>query len=116
MRVELNDVTTEDDLRVTYQGEPFTGEVVERVRGGQIVAVRTYHLGVEDGPSAAWYPTGERKGTGVVRMGTAIGVHEVWHQNGTPAVRVEFDDDGNFLSRRRWTEDGTLVEEEVADS
>ncbi|MEU7771827.1 hypothetical protein AB0C44_10970 [Micromonospora taraxaci] len=110
MRVDYDDVATEDDLRVTYQGELFTGEVVERSPQGQVIALTTYFEGMEDGPSADWYPTGERKAEGSARYGTAVGVHEEWHRNGNPASRVEFDDQGRMLSRQRWAEDGTPIE------
>ncbi|MGC5306229.1 toxin-antitoxin system YwqK family antitoxin [Micromonospora zamorensis] len=116
MRVEYDDVETEDDLRVTYQGELFTGEVVERSPQGQVIALTTYFKGMEDGLSAEWYPSGERKAEGSVRYGTAVGVHEEWHRNGNPAARIEFDDQGKLLSRHRWAEDGTPIESYVAES
>jgi antitoxin component YwqK of YwqJK toxin-antitoxin module len=114
VRVDYDDVETEDDLQVTYQGELFTGEVVERSPQGQIIALTTYVKGMEDGLSAEWYPTGERKAEGSARYGTAVGVHEEWHRNGNPATRVEFDDQGKMLSRQRWAEDGTPIEGYVA--
>ncbi|MGK5738714.1 toxin-antitoxin system YwqK family antitoxin [Micromonospora sp. URMC 103] len=116
MRVEYDDVETEDDLRVTYQGQPFTGEVVERSSQNQVIAITTYFNGIEDGPSAEWYPTGERKAAGTVRYGMAVGVHEEWHRNGNLAARSEFDDQGNLLSRYRWAEDGTPLETYVAQT
>ncbi|MGW3786101.1 toxin-antitoxin system YwqK family antitoxin [Micromonospora chokoriensis] len=114
MRVEYDDVETEDDLRVSHQGELFTGEVVERSPQGQIIAITTYFKGIEDGPSAEWYPSGERRAEGSARYGTAVGVHEEWHRNGNPAARFEFDDQGKMLSRQRWAEDGTPIESYVA--
>lgn len=114
MRVEYDDVETEDDLRVTYQGEPFTGEVVERSPQGQVIALTTYFNGMEDGLSAEWYPGGERKAEGSVSYGTAVGVHEEWHRNGNTAARIEFDNQGKLLSCHRWAEDGTPVESYVA--
>ncbi|PPK63300.1 hypothetical protein CLV40_12913 [Actinokineospora auranticolor] len=111
MRVEFDDVDTEDDLHVVYQGEPFTGEVVERAPNGQIVALTTYFNGMEDGPSAEWYPSGEPKAAGAVRYGTAVGVHEFWHRDGGLAGRDEFDDSGRLLRRLRWAVDGTVVED-----
>lgn len=111
MRVDFDDVDTEDDLKVTYQGRPFTGEVVERAPGGAIVAMTTYYEGMEDGPTAEWYPTGERKAEGVVRYGTAVGVHQTWHRNGAIATLDEFDDKGRLLLRRRWDESGRVVED-----
>ena len=116
MRVDFDDIETEDDLRVTYQGEPFTGEVVERGPGGQVVALTTYFNGMEDGPSAEWYPTGERKSAGMVRYGSAVGVHEEWYRDGTLAARDEFDENGKLLSRHRWAEDGTPIEVHVPGS
>ncbi|MEU7674674.1 hypothetical protein AB0C42_07670 [Micromonospora taraxaci] len=109
MRVDHDDVATEDDLRVTYQGELFTGEVVERSPQDQIIALTTYFKGIEDGLSAEWYPTGERKAEGTARYGMAVGVHEEGHRNGSPATRVEFDEQGKMLSRQRWAEDGTPI-------
>ncbi|WP_433648615.1 toxin-antitoxin system YwqK family antitoxin [Micromonospora zamorensis] len=109
MRVEYDDVETEDDLRVTHQGELFTGEVVERSPQGQVIVVTTYFKGMEDGLSAEWYPSGERKAEGSARYGMAVGVHEEWHRNGNPAARVEFDDQGKLISRQRWAEDGTPI-------
>jgi antitoxin component YwqK of YwqJK toxin-antitoxin module len=106
MRVDFDDVRTEDDLRVTYQGRLFTGEVVERGPDGVIVALTTYYAGMEDGPTAEWYPTGERRAEGVVRYGTAVGTHRTWHRNGTIATHEEFDDEGRLLLRRCWDESG----------
>ncbi|MET8553216.1 toxin-antitoxin system YwqK family antitoxin [Micromonospora zamorensis] len=116
MRVEYDDVETEDDLRVTYQGETFTGEVIERSPQGQVIALTTYFKGTEDGLSTEWYPSGERKAEGSARYGIAVGVHEEWHRNGNPAARVEFDDQGKLLSRHRWAEDGTPIESHPAES
>lgn len=39
MRVDYDDVETEDDLRVTYQGDLFTGEVVQRAPQDQVIAL-----------------------------------------------------------------------------
>ncbi|CCH15527.1 toxin-antitoxin system YwqK family antitoxin [Micromonospora lupini] len=116
MRVEYDDVETEDDLRVTYQGDLFTGEVVERSPQGQVIAITTYFNGMEDGLSTEFYPSGERKAEGSARYGTAVGVHQEWHRNGNLAARLEFDDQGKLLSRHRWAEDGTPIESFVAES
>jgi antitoxin component YwqK of YwqJK toxin-antitoxin module len=116
VRVEYDDVKTEDDLRVTHQGEPFTGEVVERSPQGQVIAVTTYFNGMEDGSSTEWYPTGERRAAGSARYGLAVGVHEEWYRNGSLAIRSEFDDHGRLLSRHRWAPDGTPLEVHVAET
>ncbi|MBM7774689.1 antitoxin component YwqK of YwqJK toxin-antitoxin module [Actinokineospora baliensis] len=111
MRVDYDDVVFEDDLRVTYQGRAFTGEVVEHAPNGAVVALTTYFEGLEDGPSAEWYPTGEPKAEGTVRAGSAVGVHKTWHRNGTIATYDEFTDRGKLTLRRRWDESGTVLED-----
>lgn len=111
MRVGFDEVDIQDDLRVTHQGVPFTGEVVEHAPDGRIVALTTYFDGMEDGPYAEWYPTGEPKAAGTVRYGTAVGVHESWHRDGGLAGRDEFDDAGRLLRRLRWAADGTVIDD-----
>ncbi|WP_424185064.1 toxin-antitoxin system YwqK family antitoxin [Actinokineospora sp. G85] len=111
MRADSDDVVTEDDLKVTHQGRPFTGEVIERTSTGAVVALTTYHHGIEDGPSAEWYPTGERKAEGMVNNGMPTGIHNSWHRNGTLATFDKFSDKGKLLIRRRWTESGDLIED-----
>ena len=111
MRVDYDDVVFEDDLRVTHEGKAFTGEVVEHAPNGTVITLTTYFEGFEDGPTAEWYPTGEPRSEGLVRAGTAVGVHQAWHRNGTIAAYDEFDDRGKLRLRRRWDEAGTLLED-----
>ncbi len=113
MRVEFDDVDTDDDTRVEYQGEPFTGEVVERAPDGQVIALTSYFNGVEDGPTTEWYPTGELKATGSVAHGRAVGLHEEWYRDGTLAAQDEFDERGRHLARRRWDEAGNPTEDKA---
>jgi len=111
MRVDVNDVEMDDDLKVYLRGEPFTGEVVEHDPDGRLIGLTTYFNGVEDGPSAAWYPDGTPRAKGEAVNGMGIGLHETWFPNGRLAAQDEFDGTGRHLARRRWDEAGRLVED-----
>ena len=93
-RVDLDDVEWNDFALVTHNGEPFTGEVVEKTSTGAVVAVTDYTGGMEEGPSTEWYPSG---------------VHQEWHLDGHLAAETEFDDQGRQLSNREWDETGNEV-------
>lgn len=109
IRVDFDEVSWDDDSRVVHNGVWFTGEVVEKTRSGEIVAVTSYWNGVEDGQSTEWYPSGQLKARGVARYGQAVGAHQVWHPNGQLATEAVFDDEGHQLSRRAWDEAGNLI-------
>jgi antitoxin component YwqK of YwqJK toxin-antitoxin module len=111
MQVNYDDIELDESDRAYLNDEPYTGEVIETTSTGQVVGLTTYYNGVEDGPSAEWYPTGERKAAGTITWGLPTGTHEEWHRNGTLATHSTFDDKGHLLTRRRWDENGTLIEE-----
>ena len=90
---------------------PFTGEVAEHAPDGTLIGLTTYHNGVEDGPSLAWWPNGTPRTRGEVSAGMATGTHEKWHPNGTLAATDTFDGRGRHLSRKRWDDNGTLLED-----
>lgn len=113
-RVDFDQVDWDDFALVVHNGEPFTGEVVEKGPGGVIVAVTSYVNGREDGPSTEWYPSGQVKARGDARFGQAVGVHQVWHPNGQLAAETEFDDQGHQLSNREWDEAGNVTAESTS--
>jgi antitoxin component YwqK of YwqJK toxin-antitoxin module len=106
MRVDLDQIQWDEFALVIYNGEPFTGEVVEKSPDGAIVAVTNYTDGLEDGPSTEWYPSGQLRARGLSRLGTAVGVHQEWHPNGRLAAETRFDDQGRQLSGEAWDEAG----------
>lgn len=110
-RVDFDEVDWDEFGLVVHDGEPVTGEVVERAPNGAIAAVTSYVNGREDGPSTEWYPSGQVKARGEVRFGEAVGVHQVWHANGQLAAETEFDDQGHRLSNREWDEAGNVISE-----
>lgn len=106
MRINIDDTDLDSDMRYLYQGEPFTGEAVETVSGGRVIAVTTYRNGREHGPSWEWYPDGQMKFEGETRDGRAIGVNRRWHRNGQLAEEHIFDTQGRLVSVRRWDDNG----------
>lgn len=108
MRINIDDTDLDSDMCYLYQGEPFTGEAVETVSGGRIIAVTTYQNGREHGPSWEWYPDGQMKFEGAARDGRAIGVNRGWHRNGQLAEEKIFDERSRLISVRRWDENGIL--------
>jgi antitoxin component YwqK of YwqJK toxin-antitoxin module len=110
-RVDFSKVSWDEFALLIHDGEPFTGEVVEKTANGEIVAVTSYVNGREDGPSTEWYPSGQVKARGEARFGEAVGVHQVWHANGQLAAETVFDDQGKRLSNREWDEAGNVIAE-----
>lgn len=106
--VHADDIERDDRLRITYEGEPFTGELVDRW-GDQLLALTTYHEGWPDGPSMEWYEDGTLRSEGMNRHSQAVGVHEQWHRNGRLAVEKRFDDEGHLVHDKHWDEEGNPV-------
>ncbi|RCV48342.1 toxin-antitoxin system YwqK family antitoxin [Marinitenerispora sediminis] len=111
-RVRDDEVDGDEFGTLLYEGEPFTGEVVEAAPSGQIISLMTYKDGYEDGPWLEWYPDGSPRieGQNVFGKG-AVGRWREWYSNGQLAKDQEFDERGNEISRRQWDEDGNLVED-----
>lgn len=49
MRINIDDTDMDDNLSYTYNGELFTGEVVETNPAGDVIELGEYRLGVEHG-------------------------------------------------------------------
>jgi len=113
MRVNFDDTDVDDGLRVTYQGEWFTGEAIEVDRAGNIISLSAYINGREDGLSQEWYSDGTLRHSGMVKLGMAVGMHQEWYPNGQLISQREFDSGGDELARRRWDEAGNLIEEKI---
>ncbi|MFD6325034.1 toxin-antitoxin system YwqK family antitoxin [Streptomyces sp. NPDC058442] len=96
----------DETQRLLYRGEPFTGEVTERL-GGKLVSLDVYVGGTQNGPSREWHKDGTLRSEGTVREGLPRGEFKEWHPNGTLAARKVFGDDGLTLREEyRWDEDG----------
>lgn len=107
MRINIDELDIGDDLAYYYEGELFTGEVVETDQNGHIIAFLTLVDGRGNGPEWLWFSDGRLKTETMVRDGRAVGVSREWHPNGQLAQESEFDAQGQMMSIRRWNEDGS---------
>ena len=113
IRIDIDDPEVEGDLagRITFRGEPFTGEAAEYHPNGQQIALTTYVNGIDDGPSREWYPDGSLRVEGATHSGYAVGEWRQWFPDGRVLRMDVFDEEGNLQTRRAWNEAGEIVEE-----
>ncbi|WP_329375845.1 hypothetical protein OG625_00610 [Streptomyces sp. NBC_01351] len=103
--LSIDEVDTGDDLRLEYQGEPFTGEVAETI--GDVLLSQVFYVnGIPHGPDREWWADGVLKSEGEVRHGLPYGTFRQWHHNGQLAAEKHFDDYGRLLTIDRWDENG----------
>jgi hypothetical protein len=98
-----------DDLRLEYQGEPFTGEVVETIGGVTVLSQDFYVDGIPDGPSREWYVDGTLEAEGRMSHGRPTGLFRRWHPNGQLAKEKEFNVRGELVATREWDENGQPI-------
>ncbi|MGW4245443.1 toxin-antitoxin system YwqK family antitoxin [Nocardia sp. NPDC004722] len=103
-----DEIATDDDLRLTFRGEPFTGEVVETI-GDQLLTQEFYVDGVPHGPDREWWADGSLKSEGEVVYGRPQGTWRSWHPNGQIAEEREFNSKGHLTTVRKWDEDGNPI-------
>ncbi len=105
----LEDVEWDDAMTLLHNGEPVTGDVVETTVDGFVLSSDHYVAGVLDGPTREWWPGGPLKAEGTARGGRLVGTYREWHDNGTLALRKQYDADGLLVSERRFDRDGGTV-------
>ncbi|KZM75406.1 toxin-antitoxin system YwqK family antitoxin [Nocardia terpenica] len=111
INANFDPVSWDDDLRLEYQGEPFTGEVVETL-GDQLLSQEFYVNGIPHGPDREWWENGALKSEGQVRHGRAYGVFRTWHENGQLASEKHFSDNGRLHTVLEWDENGNPITDE----
>ncbi|MFF9160353.1 toxin-antitoxin system YwqK family antitoxin [Streptomyces longwoodensis] len=107
-RIDIDDseADLDDEQRLLYRGELFTGEAVEHLGGAQ-VSLECYEDGVPHGPNKEWYQDGTLRSEGTSHRGRPVGVSREWHPNGTLAHERVFAEDGlTLLADSEWDEDG----------
>ncbi|ATW49316.1 toxin-antitoxin system YwqK family antitoxin [Streptomyces peucetius] len=110
-RIDIDDpnVDMDEAQRITYQGEPFTGEVAE-YQNGHLVSLDEYTDGILNGKCREWHQDGTLRSDGIVRDGRAVGESKEWHPNGALKSRKFFDNSAASLREEdTWDEDGTHV-------
>lgn len=110
MRVNEDDVELYEGTYVQYNGEDFTGEVVETLEDGTIIALNTYLDGLEDGPQRAWDADGVLVSEYSASKGMPVGESKHYHENGQLRRLQEFDQFGTLRKREVWDENGVPQE------
>lgn len=103
--VSIDDIDYTDDLYVVYEGDPFTGEVVDRYPNGQLCKVQAYENGRPRGLERTFYPDGTIESEYWNADGGWHGVGRTWFPNGQPESETQYDH-GQVVRRKRWSEDG----------
>jgi antitoxin component YwqK of YwqJK toxin-antitoxin module len=99
MILDYDDADFDEAGMRTYQGEFYTGVIVERLEDGTVVTETSYKHGVQDGPTRAFYHSGTLHGEGSFRSGIPVGVHRTWNEDGSLQSELEYDDLGQVIRR-----------------
>lgn len=106
MRVNMDDITRDQAEYVLYNGERFTGEVVETTDDGTVIGVNTYLDGSEDGPQREFYYDGAPRAEYWMVNGKVSGEARVWHENGQLARLQHWNEYGEMTKHEEWDENG----------
>lgn len=106
-RVDVNDsaVSMDEGQRLTYKGQPFTGEVAEGALDDP-TSLETYRDGWLNGPWQLWYLDGSPKAQGEFVPGGLVGEALAWHPNGLLESRRPFTETSKEVAGYAWDEDG----------
>jgi antitoxin component YwqK of YwqJK toxin-antitoxin module len=107
-RVDMDDIDIDVGGCYLYEGEAFTGEVVEVDKSGRIVGLTTVERGLAHGPDLTWYPNGQLQSEVDVVRGISVGISRSWHPNGQLAEELHHRA-GGAPTARRWDEEGNLI-------
>lgn len=113
-RVPEDDLEYELDTLTYRNGERFTGIAEERFPDGGLRFETEYRLGILDGLSRTYWPSGEVRLEAWYDYGIKLRERR-WYDNGRPQEDVVLDRDG-VKHHYRWAEDGTIEEAVIRDS
>jgi antitoxin component YwqK of YwqJK toxin-antitoxin module len=108
-RVSGDDIDYTEDLIVVYEGEPFTGEVIDYYPDGQPETVTTYDGGIKEGPERVYFSNGSIKSEHWRKTGIWHGMGRTWHRNGQQESETRYEH-GDAVAVKRWSEDGELLD------
>ncbi|MEV0383780.1 hypothetical protein [Nonomuraea sp. NPDC050643] len=107
LRVPLHDTHEDDQDRVTYNGERFTGVTVETFPDGRLLAESSFTDGVQDGPERQFRADGSLWVENIYEFGWTVRERE-WHPNGRLA-RDKLLRGGQVVSQQWWDENGDPI-------
>jgi antitoxin component YwqK of YwqJK toxin-antitoxin module len=89
---------------------PFTGVGYYLDEEGRLDSEASYRDGIQFGLRRAWFETGTLLHEYPMFRGVLHGKKREWHRNGQLAEEADYEF-GHGLHRKRWDEDGNLIEE-----
>jgi antitoxin component YwqK of YwqJK toxin-antitoxin module len=107
--ITLDEIDWTDDLRVTWHGQPVSGEVVELDDEGRTVEVVTYAGGIQEGPARRYHPNGRLESEHWYEAGVPEGLGRTWYAGGQPRSVARYEH-GRVVEERAWAEDGTPLD------
>ena len=108
--VNIDDTSQEDEFTYTYQGQAFTGEIVDVDATGNVLWMISVVNGVAIGTERSWYPDGTLEEEIPLVAGRALGTSTRWHPNARLAEERDIDKYGEVVAVRKWDENGRPIE------
>ena len=115
MKRENEEFLNYDDGRMYLDDEPFTGIGFFLDDEGQLETETTYREGIQMGLRRAWFETGQLQHEYMMFRGVLHGKKREWHFNGQLSEEGDCEF-GYVLRRKRWNEDGELIEDFEVDA
>jgi antitoxin component YwqK of YwqJK toxin-antitoxin module len=109
VRVDIDDTSQDDGFTYTYEGRPFTGEVVDTDDHGNVVGLTPVVDGIPNGVERAWYPDGTLRLEIMMVRGVAVGTSRRWYPDGRLAEERDIDERGDLAAVRRWDREGRPI-------
>jgi hypothetical protein len=112
IRVDFDELGFSDDGYgdLTYEGDAFTGIATETSIHGHLLSQCCYRLGKRHGPSLDWDENGTLRRERYHYVGSPTGPLREWNEQGHLRLE-EIWELRILLWRRRWDENGMLVED-----
>lgn len=98
------------DGHMYLHGDPFTGVGYSLDEEGRLEGEITYREGLKWGLKRGWFDTGALSHESPIFLGVLHGKKREWHRNGQLSEEGDYEL-GFALRRKRWDEDGKLIEE-----
>lgn len=98
----------------TLDGRLFSGIAYERDSSGQLVGVYGYVDGKPHGPLRSWHGSGQIVTEHYYDGGGLHGPYRQWYPDGRPRLDAYYEH-GYRTRAKRWSEDGSVLEDEQLD-
>ena len=110
-QITVKDLDYEDDGRVSYEGQLFTGLATDYWASGQLAAEVNYVDGLIDGEVKERHQNGVLKEVSFYRKGEMNEKTEM-HENGQIKLKGEYES-GIALWEKKWDSEGNLLSDYI---